>query len=80
MKSKKVYKIDKKYFIASVNLEFDSVRNFCKIVGISRARFYAILNREYKRKSVEAFNRIFKKLEEASPTLLSYDSYWIERE
>ena len=77
MESNKIYQIQKRRFITLVMFHFGTVKEFCEGAGISRQRFYKILNKSYKTKSPEAFVRLYdllnKGLEDGQ---YDYDLFW----
>lgn len=77
MENEKVYRINSKRFICFVMLHFDTVKNFCKVAGISRQRFYFVLNKTYKNKEPETFTRLFNCLNDSlEDGKYDYELFW----
>lgn len=69
--------INKKRFISTVKFHFDSVKDFCKLAGMSRNNFYKILSKPYKTKYPPAFSRLFNLLNYSiEDGKYSYEIFW----
>ena len=62
MESKRIYQINKRRFITTIMLHFETVSNFCTLAEISRSRFYRVLNLKYATKQPKSFMRLFNLL------------------
>lgn len=76
MKTEVYHTINKRRFISFVMYHYGTVGSFCEKAGISRSRFYAILNKQFKRNS-PAFKRLYDLLNEAlDGGTYDYDLFW----
>lgn len=77
MESKRIYQINKKRFILTVMLHFETVKNFCTVAKISRTRFYALLTKKYATKRPEGFVRLFDILNDSlNDGKYDYELFW----
>lgn len=80
VENEKVYRINKKRFIFTVLWHFETVKNFCKVAGISRQRFYYVLNKTYKNKTSETFTKLLKCLNTNSEEAqYDHNFFWSNR-
>ena len=63
-------RLDKEKVIRLVNFKYGSVKKYAKEHGISRVRFYQILNEPHLSKNVESLQKLASNLDVSIETIL----------